>query len=303
MSLTFDPSVVSQTYLDDDVANRYLEQGYGSFSALVFIVCEHVAISSYEFVYIWRRPMTVVKIIYVFSRYFGLLFQIANPVIYKFHLSYLPVSSTACYNWYLAQSTSFLLICIAMNAVCLLTVYAMYKQSRRAGYILTALFFAEALISIILLLRILASMEFDVICYGTVVSIEHTMLGIILSINVVITVLTAMSKHSTRTTSSDFLIIRTVSRDIGWVFAILLVFFAYTVPYGMAKQVMRPYIVFSWAVTVFSTLTCRIIINLQQMDLGTSEESSTPLQYVGATPESITLPSFFTASNDVGANL
>ncbi|KAF8989857.1 hypothetical protein BDQ17DRAFT_1333819 [Cyathus striatus] len=100
-----------------------------------------------------------------------------------------------------------------------------------------------------------------------------------------------MRKHGT-----EALVIRTVSRDGAWAFAILAAYLAYSLPYAFAKQVIR-HMLYSHGPPMFFLLW--VIINLQCIDLGSMEESLNTLQFMGATPDDITPPPFLTADDNI----
>ncbi|TFK67635.1 hypothetical protein BDN72DRAFT_89237 [Pluteus cervinus] len=88
-----------------------------------------------EYRYIWRAPWTLVKCIYIFSRYFGLLSQLVVLVISaSAHTPHIPIQT--CQLFVMLQVLTFHFLLFALEVILDLRVYALYKKNYVIGFIL-----------------------------------------------------------------------------------------------------------------------------------------------------------------------
>ncbi|KAF8993633.1 hypothetical protein BDQ17DRAFT_129805, partial [Cyathus striatus] len=265
-------------------------------AAYIFLIWEYVCTCPHEFHHIWKQPITKVKTIYLFSRYFGLLFQSANHIIMMRVLSHLPVPSSTCVHWFMLQLAAFIVLFMAMEAVLMLRVYALYNRSKASGFTLLALYTFEMTISIGCGISIMPKIKYDAICSGEIAPSEILIHGgSVLFVQFTVAVLT-ISKRNAGQTNVDTEIARIVLRDGFWVFTVVIGTFSLLVPYSFVKQIAVPYIIFSWPISIFSFITCRIILNMQRMKVEMINEP--PRWYTGGSPSEIELPPFL-VSNDI----
>ncbi|KAF8994691.1 hypothetical protein BDQ17DRAFT_1330961 [Cyathus striatus] len=210
MRLKFDSSIPPEEYFNPLVQARYQAQNYWS--------------------------LTKVKVIYLFSRYFGLLFQA--------------------------------LLFFCMEAVMMLRVYALYNHSKTIGFILVVLFILEASASIVSPFFSLPESQFDAICTGEAAPKAALVFGLIIFFVQTAIALLTIVKRDAGQSIADIKIVKLVLRDGIWVFAFVS---------GM------------WPNALFSFITCRIIMNLQQLKLENVAYRS-PQWYIGQSPSDIELP-------------
>ncbi|KAF8994696.1 hypothetical protein BDQ17DRAFT_1366434 [Cyathus striatus] len=290
MKLEFDPSIPPEGYFTPVVQECYLAQHYWSAAAYMFLIWEYVCTCPYEFCHIWRRPITKVKALYLFSRYFGLLFQSANHVIIMRTLSRLPVPSSTCLHWFKLQLVAFIFLFFSMEAVIMLRVYALYNHSKAIGFTLVALLSLELGTSIGCPASIMPKFKFDAICTSEIAPFEIFIYGgSVLFVQLAIAVLT-VAKRNAAETSVDSKIIRIVLRDGLWVFAVVTAILSLLVPYSFVKQVAFPYILFSWPISMFSFITCRVIVNLHNIKVEKVYQQQLPQRFTGRSPSEIELP-------------
>ncbi|TFK37876.1 hypothetical protein BDQ12DRAFT_141081 [Crucibulum laeve] len=97
-----------------------MNRNYWSLAAFTFLVWEYLITLPYEYWYIWKRPMTHIKFMYLFSRYFGLIALGANFILLSRQLSHPPVPFAACKSWYIYQIIAFWLLFSTAEAVLML---------------------------------------------------------------------------------------------------------------------------------------------------------------------------------------
>ncbi|KAF8994690.1 hypothetical protein BDQ17DRAFT_1526530 [Cyathus striatus] len=181
-----------------------------------------------------------------------------------------------CVHWFILQLAAFIPLFSAMEAVLMLRVYALYNHSKRIGFTLLALFTLELAAAIGCPISIMPRVKFDAVCTGEIAPSENLIFGgSVFTAQFTIAVLT-IAKRSAGQTNVDTKIVRTVLRDGLWVFAAVIVAVSY--------------IIFSWPISVFSFITCRVILNLQRMKVETVDQP--PRWYTGGSPSEIELPPF-----------
>ncbi|KAF8996731.1 hypothetical protein BDQ17DRAFT_1364107 [Cyathus striatus] len=247
--------------------------------------------------------MSKVKMTYISSRYLGLLFQLASYLILELPLSHLPIAPRSCLRWYIFQAVGFYSLYEPLSAISMLRVYAMYNKSKVVGTFLSALWLTEAFLSVISCIRVLMLMEFDAICYGTIAPGALWLFGAVVTLSQLTTLMMTTAKRSAGVNAVDFRIVGTVLRDGIWMFAVTAAIVASAVPYAFAKQVVRPYIAFTWPISLMSFTTCRLIMNMQRISVDVIEHVDDPaLKYIGRSLNSIELPPFLTEGNrDINA--
>jgi len=119
---------------------------FASFGALAVQIWEFVNSFFDEAEYLWRSRFTLVKLLYVWSRYVPLVGQIVNLALTQ--IDEVPSNGLSCvgifvYKTVMAQQT---LTCVEI--ILLIRVYALYNQSRRVKYFLCTIFLAACVLEI-----------------------------------------------------------------------------------------------------------------------------------------------------------
>jgi len=96
-----------------------------------------------ELQYIWKPPprITLVKVLYLFSRYFALLAQITNCIITGVWLSkYSPIPPSLCRPWIIYQTVVTYFLLGAVNIILILRVYALYNRNNTLLLVVLSIF-------------------------------------------------------------------------------------------------------------------------------------------------------------------
>ncbi|KAF8659515.1 hypothetical protein AX16_001814 [Volvariella volvacea WC 439] len=135
-------------------------------SLLLFtcIVWEYVMSFGTELQLIWRRPITLVKGIYVYSRYFALFHQLINQVLIVAPLSRYPIPDMVCRRWFTYQITGAQSLLWPLECLLMLRVYALYCKQRIIGRALVVLFAVQLLIVLVALPTTINTAHFDEFC-------------------------------------------------------------------------------------------------------------------------------------------
>ncbi|KAF9558977.1 hypothetical protein CPC08DRAFT_709213 [Agrocybe pediades] len=204
--------------------------------------------------------------IYMFSRYFGLIVQSVNLFL-VFRLSMRQeIARTSCQGWngFLLTSSSILLV--TLDYIVMLRVYALYKKDTKIGLLVVSLFLLMVGATLYAAWKVVFYAPYDSMCvqrpmhpcvpfYGIVVWSTQLTLGI----------LTALKW---RVLSLGAPITDVVGRDGGCVLGIISAIFAVHMRHTMSLQAIHPEQAFMMPISFFSITCCRIIMNMQTLDIG-----------------------------------
>ncbi|PPQ94863.1 hypothetical protein CVT25_007235 [Psilocybe cyanescens] len=93
-----------------------------------------------------------------------------------------------------------------------------------------------------------------VLYYCISVWITHISLG----------VLTALKYNLVR---MNIPVVRVVTRDGAWITIIVCSLFTTVAPWALIQQVTKAHVVFGWPITIISICCCRMIMNMQKLDI------------------------------------
>ncbi|KAF8983951.1 hypothetical protein BDQ17DRAFT_751029 [Cyathus striatus] len=137
-------------------------------AALVVLLYDHVITFRFEYKYIWKRPQSPVKSMYLFCRYFGLICQTVNAVLVFSKLQKAPVDAMLCRSWFTFLIASCSVLGTIFHIIVALRVYALHLKDHKIGILLAIL------LAVILGLRI----HTWLLCYrhstyGDICSVEY----------------------------------------------------------------------------------------------------------------------------------
>ncbi|KAF9477699.1 hypothetical protein BDN70DRAFT_994780 [Pholiota conissans] len=236
----------------------------------VLLVYEYTITFRSEIRYIWGSPVSFVKAIYLFSRYYGLVVQAVNLYLVSGPLAKLDIPEHVCRRWFYFLISSGCTLAAALDAILMLRVYALYLQDDRVGLFLAALFSAQRVVEGILA-PIVLDVPLDSICDLRKTHKASIYFGI--SIMIKHTILLVMTLAKRKLAALGAPVVRLVRRDGIWVVVLLFAIFATIIPYSFVKQVAKAHVVFGWPMSLISILCCRMIMNMQQLNVNTSDEN------------------------------
>ncbi|KAF8166696.1 hypothetical protein BJ912DRAFT_1149848, partial [Pholiota molesta] len=244
---------------------------WSAVAALAVLVWEYALTARSEFRYIWRRPVSVVKVIYLFARYYGLVVQAVNLHLVSGPLWNLAIPEQVCHKWFLFLIGSSCLLLAAVDAILMLRVYALYLQDVKAGIFLATLFIAQQGFESYIAPATVFGVPYDSICdsRGT----HHGAVYFGVSLWVVHLTLVAMTLAKRNLAVLGAPVVRLVRRDGIWIVAVICGLFTAIIPYAVAKQVSKAHIAFGWPISIFSLSCCRMIMNMLQLGVNPVEET------------------------------
>ncbi|KAF9476124.1 hypothetical protein BDN70DRAFT_190965 [Pholiota conissans] len=262
----FDPFFITSA------AENLVFRRWSAVATLALLVWEHAITLQTELRYIWRRPISIVKGIYVFSRYYALAIQIFNLYLVSGPLSSLEIPEHVCRRWFLFLTASSCALLATVDAILMLRVYALYLQDVKAGMFLAALFFGQLMVEFIYV-PIVVKVPFDPICDAQETHKGVVYFGISLWVKHLAVVAMTLAKRDLAVLGAP--VVRLVRRDGMWVVVLICGFFTAIIPYSFVNQVSKAHVAFGWPMTILSISCCRMITNMLQLRINPDEETET----------------------------
>ncbi|TFK36455.1 hypothetical protein BDQ12DRAFT_725201 [Crucibulum laeve] len=270
-----------------EIAQALYVQEWSTLGAVVIIIWDMLLLFNDEYIHIWRAPSFTLKWIYIFARYFALLFQLTSYYIITHILSQPPISESVCFVWIFMQTAGTLIMLAVIEGVLMLRVYALHSQDAAAGWLLVAVFLVQRAIAVVLPVRIPEYVRFDEICRAKYETGDVVIFGVALLVTqVVIWTMTFKKRNVRKESRSNSRFVRLLLRDGAWAFGGIIALYSVTVPYSLLVGISS-HVAFSWPISLLSIVTCRIIINMQGLKEAVIVNQSAPRD-----PNEIELPEF-----------
>ncbi|TFK32739.1 hypothetical protein BDQ12DRAFT_739219, partial [Crucibulum laeve] len=252
-------------------------------AALIVLLYEYSITFAQEYQFVWKSRRTLVKWVYLFSRYFALSAQIANNVLLAFHLSKIPVRRELCRPWFLFLAISTCMLFAALEIVLMLrgmnyfnfnfnirqvlslllnAVCALYRRSSRVKIFFIVIFIINQVI-IADYTRRESSLPFGDTCETT--ELPHDVIYPIVTIILTQSIIWIMTVTKRNIAYGRAPIVGLMVRDGAWIFVLLCAMFSINIPYALTKKASTSHITCVWPMTLFSVGVCRIILNMQSL--------------------------------------
>ncbi|KAF9463219.1 hypothetical protein BDZ94DRAFT_630965 [Collybia nuda] len=234
------------------------------FAATTCLIWDTFLNFSDECQYIWR---TAVKMIYIFSRWFGITMQIINCVwVSSPTLSHSELQPETCQRWFGVQTLTLLTLLSALEIILALRVFALYNQNRKIGIFLAIILLGAFVVSLIFGVLTLRSLDFDGNCSAPSSPREVAYFSaVVISVH---SLMWGLTVHKRNFGSHDTLtrvpIVRLVMRDGAWVFIVVCSMIMAITPYSFVINV-EAHIIYPWPTTLMSIFICRLILNMQHL--------------------------------------
>ncbi|KAF8976416.1 hypothetical protein BDQ17DRAFT_1551202 [Cyathus striatus] len=236
-----------------------------SLSSLTVLVWEYLLTCGDEYQYIWIRPFTFVKAVYLFSRYIALISLIINNVFVLGRFSTLPVAREECQIMFQVLTALSCSMLAALDFILMLRVYVLYNRSWKVAAAFIGMLFVEAV-----LVSACSSHTVPVVPFDGACNVTKTPYDVIyFASSVVLThcVLFFMTIARRKIGFGRTPIVQLIVRDGAWIFVLVISILSVNVPYSLYTEIARPHLVLGWPAVLLSTATCRLIINMQRLPL------------------------------------
>ncbi|KDR76910.1 hypothetical protein GALMADRAFT_155619 [Galerina marginata CBS 339.88] len=242
-------------------------------SGLVFLIWDTLSAFDKECAFILKTPLTGVKFLYLFARYFGIASQILSVVYVTGPLSITPVSSETCRRWWYFQILTLVALQASIQTVLVLRVYALYKKNVFVGCILTFAILTGMGLFLYFGVGAFDDLEYSAACIVTIPPRQMVRLGgcLITTHSIILGFALCKYWHGLQEGWADIPVVSIVMRDGSSTFvaivAMLVAFMNFSFRVKNIFHIVVPLVASS-----LSVRACRLIINMHS--LGQSGSSS-----------------------------
>ncbi|KAH9477288.1 hypothetical protein JR316_0009492 [Psilocybe cubensis] len=240
-------------------------------ASLAMVLYEYVITFSEEMKHIWRyefftlfpdaydemkqfrAPLRPVRLIYIFSRYVAIIVGSVNVFLIFGPLSSTNIPRHRCRQWFTFQLSAACLIMGSLDAILMLRVDVSYSRICDINFI-----------------------HPSVIYYGSSVLITHISL-------------VALTVWKYDLIKMNIPIVRIVTRDGAWITVLVCSMFSTLVPWALIHKVQKAHILFGWPISMISIGCCRMIMNMQKLDVVSTELSNDAENLTELTSELLTI--------------
>ncbi|KAJ7039108.1 hypothetical protein C8F04DRAFT_1255265 [Mycena alexandri] len=254
-----------------------------SVGALTFLVYDICISMDDEINFVWPKPWTRTKFLYLFIRYVPLFVQISILAIGSRELTpALHFTPHDCFIWQVYQGVATVLIFTAVDYVLILRVYALYNNNRTIRRLVLVAFALELCGMGVGLGLSLPGIQFDAICVVT--SISDALLiyaGSALIFQTFLFTLTVFKfVKAVREGWGDAPLLGLVMRDGTWAFFLLFAVISSNL-YGLKNNTFAN-VLYAWLLSTFSFAGYHVLLNLDRLSdvpLGTSQSTTNDSPY------------------------
>jgi len=203
--------------------------------------------------------------LYIFSKYFAIITQIANFLATcHFHSKYPITDDTICRKWFLIRVLAAHFMLMSIESILMVRVYALYLHSRRIGLLLVVIFLCEASIMAGVVRTLYESLQFSHACLITDAPRSVTYFGSGGMLTQVIIMVLTFFQHTSavRDRWRRAPIMSVMIRDGVIAFVVVSTILVVTVIYRVFRREVAS-TVFSGFISIASSAGCRLIINVQ----------------------------------------
>ncbi|KAF9467654.1 hypothetical protein BDZ94DRAFT_1248663 [Collybia nuda] len=242
-----------------------------TYSGLTFLIWEWGLGLSFEAGQIWtKRSSSIVKWQYILSRYLGIAGQIGNTVATAYVNSSHVLPRRFCVGWYIEQMIVAQGLLFSLEVSLIRRLYALFNTSNRLHFTLYTFAIGEHILFIICAALAFRRAEIVEACLFGGPLIELSIIaGTMVMTQCILWGLTLLSGWKKGVPLASLMI-----RDGSWVFGLVSI----AVLGGTAnvfapthRPVVNPFSIF---IAVLASMNCRIIINLETMQLPQRDDTS-----------------------------
>jgi len=241
----------------------------GAYAGLTFATCEMVLTFRTECTYIWKNSegSTLIKLLYLLSRYFALAVHVTNTVLVTLVMKYPIIPTHLCRIAVIYQGAVLFVMFGILDVILMIRVYALYNRPTYLAVIFLCLLTCRFFVPSVMSYRGRPSQRFTPTCLVISAGSKATLyvfVGGELFVQLVVVALT-FSRHIWATRGGwGNPLFSLLSRDGSMVF--------FGVAVGMIAVIavcLDPvdfsHVVFPGLMIIMSSAGCRLIINMQKM--------------------------------------
>ncbi|GLB38831.1 hypothetical protein LshimejAT787_0506960 [Lyophyllum shimeji] len=231
-----------------------------SVSALSWLVWDSILLCRREYESIWKRENSVVKAVYIFSKYVGLVAQTMNTIWTFDLLSREYLTPRLCRKWFGSQIGVIILLHAALQIILMLRVYALYDCKKPVGLFLLSLGIGEIASISFSSVYIVRGFHFHSTCLNA--NTPPAVVALIVVMAVVQIIVWGMTLFKQVDIPTRTRLLEVVGRDGAVACSVFVAIFATAVPYTFYVHTLT-HSMFAIYMTLVIILTSRIILNMQ----------------------------------------
>ncbi|GLB40044.1 hypothetical protein LshimejAT787_0705540 [Lyophyllum shimeji] len=259
-----------------------------AFAAFTLLVWGSLINCDREYQHIWRSREADVSLVPVFWDWCTPACNASPQIFPVTHDSYrvnvivitgplagARVRRSACAWWYGSQVFSFVFLAFVLEMLLSLRLYALYGKNRSIGVLLVWMISTGIVMAIVCGVRSVRGVHFESTCVAKDMLYEGVYNGMFAFVrHSFIWMMTMRRRNIGRLgDSSRAPVVRLMLRDGAWIFAVFSAMLTTVTPYCVLLPVVAQTLI-PWSHSLVSVLTCRLILNMQQ--LHTLTHGSTP---------------------------
>jgi len=208
----------------------------------------------------------MVKWVFLFSRYFGIASQIAGCILTAGPLAHVPIEPRFCKVWFTFQVSASRCLFSALEIILSLRVYALYDKSYRMGLLLGCWLSVGFIIVLGFGVASALNTPSDSICNAQGPSRDAAYVSVAMIVTHTFLWSLTVTKRSIPLNDGwrRNPIVRLVIRDGAWIFFAIFAISVAMMPFSLVNHVMT-HVIFSWPMGLVSILTCRLVLNMQDL--------------------------------------
>ncbi|KAF9040844.1 hypothetical protein BJ165DRAFT_1406851 [Panaeolus papilionaceus] len=226
---------------------------------------------------IWRTPFGLVNLLYLASRYLGLIPQIVHYVLIHIRLANPPVDEARCKRWIISLLANATLLLLILDTVQFLRIYALYKKRKWVFCTLVPIF-TQALAIGRAMRRVYTDTTLDGLCNieGSMVN-ATSISSTVLFTHILLWLITFCRRNIAQ---GRALVVKLVVRESTWAVVLLFGLFCTIIPYASIKRHISPFFALAWGISFLSITCCRQIMNIRSLQVEQSPDEDAGEQLI-----------------------
>jgi len=241
-------------------------RNYSSLAALVILLLECISNIHSEYTYVWRARHTVVKYIYLLSRYLGLTALLVHNVLIHVVPTDDSVKPELCRVWYLFLFVVCAIIIAALDVILLLRVYALYLYKKNAKvHILALPIILQFIVASIQIDRVSRCHNFTSYCHRSTSLKDAGLTGGSVVLAHASLLVATLAKRNVA--EGRAVVVRLAVRESAGIVFVLFGIVAGQSAYAVVSDSSNPFTFFVWPTAIMSAITCKIILSMNKLKI------------------------------------
>ncbi|KAF9037492.1 hypothetical protein BJ165DRAFT_559610 [Panaeolus papilionaceus] len=245
---------------------------------LCLLILEYIGTCRFEFTYIWSRPLSISKVLFVISRYYEILGKAVHYCLIHLILGRSPtgISFRRCVLWYTLMFSQTVIMVLILDILLFLRVYALHRKRCCVLFLLIPIAAPYVLgTHKVWSLWTNQGEAFDGIC-NVFLHTSSSLTALLIGISFIVShILLWVGIYMKRNVGQGQVpVVKLVVREGSWIFIVLFAIVAALMPSSIAVNTDNPFVTFICPTTIISILNCRIIQNMHNIAINEASRRS-----------------------------